>query len=229
MDKIRVLIADDHAVLRSGLRMLINTQPDMEVVGEAADGQEAVQKSLEEKPDIVLMDITMPGSSGIKAIEELRLESPRTRVLILTMHDDVAYLRSALAAGGSGYVVKKAADTELLSAIRAVHRGHTFVDLTSGGGSLEEALQEEGKGDQVPPGKSKGLLSQREREVLALVAIGYTHQQIAERLSLSVKTVETYRARLTEKLYLRTRADLVRYAIELGLLDADKAPPSRPL
>jgi two-component system response regulator NreC len=208
--------------------MLINTQPDMEVVGEAADGQEAVQKSLEEKPDIVLMDITMPGGGGLKAIERLRLECPRTRVLILTMHDDVAYLRSALAAGGSGYVVKKAADTELLSAIRAVHQGHTFVDLTSGGGSLQETLENEETGDQPSSEKSRNLLSQREREVLTLVAVGYTHQQIAERLSLSVKTVETYRARLVEKLDFRTRADLVRYAIELGLLDADKTPPSGP-
>lgn len=217
MDKIRVLIADDHAVLRSGLRMLINTQPDMEVVGEAADGQEALEKSLQEKPDILLMDITMPGGSGLKAIEGLRRECARTRVLILTMHDDVAYLRSALAAGASGYVVKKAADTELLSAIRSVQRGHTFVDLTSGGGSLEGALQKEGTSDQTPPEKSRVLLSQREREVLTLVAVGYTHQQIADRLNLSVKTVETYRSRLTEKLNLRTRADLVRYAIELGL------------
>jgi two-component system response regulator NreC len=223
MDKIRVLIADDHAVLRSGLRMLINTQPDMDVVGEVADGQEALKKSRELRPDIVLMDITMPGGNGLKAIEGLRMECPKTRVLILTMHDDEAYLRAALAAGGSGYVVKKAADTELLSAIRAVHGGHTFVDLMPGGESPELAVQ--GISNRPHSEKSRGLLSQREREVLTLVAVGYTHQQIAERLNLSIKTVETYRSRLAEKLNLRTRADLVRYAIELGLLDAEQSPP----
>jgi two-component system response regulator NreC len=223
MDKIRVLIADDHAVLRSGLRMLINTQPDMDVVGEVADGQEALKKSRELRPDIVLMDITMPGGNGLKAIEGLRMECPKTRVLVLTMHDDEAYLRAALAAGGSGYVVKKSADTELLSAIRAVHGGHTFVDLMPGGESPE--LAAEGISNRAHSEKSRGLLSQREREVLTLVAVGYTHQQIAERLNLSIKTVETYRSRLAEKLDLRTRADLVRYAIELGLLDAEHTPP----
>jgi len=220
-----VLIADDHAVLRAGLRILINTQPDMEVVGEAADGNEAVQKALETEPNVALMDITMPASGGIKAIEQIRKECPQTRVLVLTMHDDIAYLRSALAAGGSGYVVKKAADSELLSAIRAVHKGHMFVDLASENTTVQDALVNKAMKERTRPGAPKGLLSQREKEVLHLVAQGYTNQQVANRLGLSVKTVETYRSRLVEKLELRTRADLVRYALEIGLLGPGKVPP----
>ena len=226
MTRIRILIADDHAVLRGGLRVLINMQPDMEVVGEAANGDEAVQKALETEPDVALMDITMPASGGIKAIERMSQACPLTRVLVLTMHDDVAYLRSAMAAGGAGYVVKKAADSELLSAIRAVHQGHTFVDLALPGGTVQDPLGDAEANDQARPGKSKGLLSQREREVLALVAEGYTNHQIAERLCLSVKTIETYRSRLAEKLELKNRSDLVRYALEIGLIGPGKFAPS---
>jgi DNA-binding NarL/FixJ family response regulator len=226
MEKIRILIADDHAVLRAGLRILINTQPDMEVVGEAADGSEAVRKAVETEPNVALMDITMPASGGIKAIERIRQECPQTRVLVLTMHDDIAYLRSALAAGGSGYVVKKAADSELLSAIRAVHKGHMFVDLASDRINVQDVLVSRAvKAQTRLGGGPKSLLSQREREVLHLVAQGYTNQQVADRLCLSVKTVETYRSRLVEKLELRNRADLVRYALEIGLLGPGKIPP----
>lgn len=225
MGKIRVLIADDHAVLRAGLRILINTQPDMEVVGEAADGHEAVLKTIETEPNVALMDITMPASGGIKAIERIRQECPQTRVLVLTMHDNVAYLRLALAAGGSGYVVKKAVDSELLSAIRAVHKGHTFVDLASGNTNVQDVLVNRALKTQTRPGGPKSLLSQREKEVLHLIAQGYTNQQVADRLCLSVKTVETYRSRLVEKLELRNRADLVRYALEIGLLGPGKIPP----
>ncbi len=229
MAKIRVLIADDHAVLRSGLRVLINLQPDMEVVGEAADGHEAVEKVLEVEPDVALVDITMPAGGGIKAIEQMHRECPKTRVLVLTMHDDVAYLRSALAAGGSGYIVKKAADSELLSAIRAVHRGHMFLEVIPPGSAAPEVLGTPGTGGQARPGGPKGLLSQREREVLALLAQGFTNQQIANRLCLSIKTVETYRSRLAEKLDLRNRADLVRYALEIGLVGPGKfAPKGKP-
>jgi two-component system response regulator NreC len=215
MGKIRVFVADDHAVLRAGLRMLISAQPDMEVVGEAADGDEAVRKTLETRPDVAIVDITMPGSGGIKAIERIRQECPATRVLVLTMHDVPAYLRSALAAGASGYVVKRAADSELLSAIRGVHRGRTVLDPTLAIMVVRRAL---GKKPTVgQPTGPASLLSPREREVLDLVAQGYTNQQMADRLGLSVKTVETYRSRLVEKLGLQSRADLVRYAIDSGL------------
>lgn len=227
MPGIRVLIADDHAVLRAGLRMLIGAQPDMDVVGEAADGAEAVQKVLDTRPDVALVDITMPGSGGIKAIERIRQECPKTRVLVLTMHDVPAYLRSALAAGASGYVVKSSADSELLSAIRAVHRGHTVLDSDLAVMAMQGRLGRKAAGSRG--GAPVSPLSPREREVLDLVAQGYTNQQIAERLGLSVRTVETYRSRLVEKLGLRSRADLVRYALESGLLGSGQVPPEEPL
>jgi len=224
MEKIRVLIADDHAVLRAGLRLLINTQPDMTVVADAGDGAEAVRLANETKPDVVVMDITMPAMGGIEAIEQIRQAIPQTQILVLTMHDDTAYLRSALAAGASGYVVKKSADSELISAINAVFRGQMFVDLASSSGAIQEALLDRSNKDQDRPGDPKSLLSQREKAVLRLVAEGYTNQQAADRLCLSVKTIETYRMRLAEKLGLRTRADLTRYALEIGLIGAGKFP-----
>jgi two-component system, NarL family, response regulator NreC len=227
MSRIRVLIVDDHAVLRAGLRMLIGGQPDMEVVGEAADGEDAVQRVPELKPDVVLMDITMPGIGGIRAIEQIRRVHPETRVLVLTMHDVPAYLRSVLAAGASGYVVKRAADSELISAIRGVHRGRTVLDPALATRVVQGGLRRRSAAAQAAGPAS--VLSQREREVLELVAQGFTNQQIADRLGLSVKTVETYRSRLVEKLGLRSRADLVRYALDSGLLaggDAGPPPPS---
>ena len=227
MGQIRVLIADDHAVLRAGLRVLIGAQPDMDVVGEAADGEEAVQRVAETRPDVALVDITMPGSSGIKAIERIRQTCPATRVLVLTMHDVPAYLRSALAAGATGYVVKRAADSELLSAIRGVHRGRTVLDPALATAVVQGAIGRKATVGQ--PGGPAGLLSPREREVLDLVAQGYTNQQIADRLGLSVKTVETYRSRLVEKLGLRSRADLVRYALDSGLFGGGAAPSGDPV
>jgi len=224
MEQIRVLLADDHAVLRAGLRLLINTQQDMTVVAEAGEGVEAVRLANETKPDVVVMDITMPAMGGIEAIEQIRQAIPQTQILVLTMHDDTAYLRSALAAGASGYVVKKSADSELISAINAVHRGQMFVDLASSSGAIQEALLDRSNKDQDRPGDPKSLLSQREKAVLRLVAEGYTNQQAADRLCLSVKTIETYRMRLAEKLGLRTRADLTRYALEIGLIGAGKFP-----
>jgi two-component system response regulator NreC len=224
MEQIRVLLADDHAVLRAGLRLLINTQPDMTVVAEAGDGTEAVRLANETTPDVVVMDITMPAMGGIEAIEQIRQSIPQTQILVLTMHDDTAYLRSALAAGASGYVVKKSADSELISAINAVHRGQMFVDLASSSGAIQEALLDRSNKDQGRPGDPKSLLSQREKAVLRLVAEGYTNQEAADRLCLSVKTIETYRMRLAEKLGLRTRADLTRYALEIGLIGAGKFP-----
>jgi two-component system, NarL family, response regulator NreC len=219
--KIRVLVADDHAVLRAGLRMLINAQPDMEVVGEAADSVEALKTADELQPEIVLMDISMPGNGGgLRAMEHILERSPRTRVLVLTMHEDPAYMRSAMAAGANGYLVKKAADTELISAIRAVHRGRIFIDSAQADDSPFLHTSSHGVRDHLHA--SKSLLSERELQVLQLLAQGYTNQKIAERIFVSVKTVETYRYRLTRKLELHSRSDLVRFALEVGLLNPDK-------
>jgi two-component system response regulator NreC len=212
---IRLLIADDHAVLRTGLRMLLEAQHDMEVAGEAGDGGEVSQKARELQPDVVLMDLTMPGPHSGDVIRHVLRAAPQTRVLILTMHDDPAYLASAMAAGAAGYVVKKVADSELLSAIRAVHAGRTFVDLTQ---SLRSRSPTRDTGGEAKRPKD---LSLREREVLRLLAQGHSNQEIAKRIRLSVKTVETYRTRLSQKLGLKGRAELYRFAVEAGILTPD--------
>jgi two-component system response regulator NreC len=219
MQKIRILIADDHAILRSGLKMLINAQPDMEVVSEAPDGDRAVQAARDTRPHVALLDLTMPGSGGMGALEEIARCCPDTRVLILSMHDDPAYLRSVLAAGASGYVLKRAVDTELLAAIRAVHRGGMFIDPSLAHVFVQDALAKAATGGRAS--RSLNILSERERQVLGLVAQGYGSQEIAKQILVSVKTVETYRARITEKLGLRTRSDIVRFAVQMGLLTCD--------
>ncbi len=218
MDKIRVLLADDHAVLRAGLRALLNSQPDVEVVGEAATGAQAVRRARELSPDIVLLDITMVGPDGLDAVREIRSLLPATRVLVLTMHDNINYLRQVLEAGGAGYVLKKAADTELLSALRAVHQGGTYLH----GIHARALLSAEGD-HEAAEGEMAGHegLSQRELQVLRLIAQGYSNRGIAAELSLSVKTVETYRARIMEKLGLRGRVALVRYALRHHLLNSE--------
>jgi len=215
MAKIRVLLADDHAVLRTGLKLLLSAQSDIEVVGEAADGGEAMAKARALRPDVVLMDLTMPGIGGLEATGRIKDESPGIKVLVLTMHDDPSYLRQLLKAGASGYVVKKSADVDLLSAIRAAHRGEVFLDSSLAGGLVDEVIRPAGP---RRPRDAYETLSDREREVLKWVARGHTNQEIAEKLFLSVKTIETYRARLVEKLGLRGRAALVRFAMERGLL-----------
>jgi two-component system response regulator NreC len=206
---------DDHAVLRAGLRMLLDAEPDMEVVGEAGDGAEALRRILGLAPDVVLLDVTMPDMDGLEVLRRVRDDFPQTRVLMLTMHDDEGYLREALAAGSSGYVLKRAADIELLSAIRAVHRGGTYLHAAH-----TKVLFEDRAGQQriQAAEEPESCLSLREEEILRLVALGYTNQQAADLLYLSVKTVETYRARLMAKLGLRNRAELVRYALQRGLL-----------
>ena len=225
MAKIRVLIVDDHAIVRAGLRMLINHQPDMDVVGEAADGHEALCQAREANPDVLTLDLTMPGGGGLKVLERLRQACPQTRVLVLTMHEDPSYLRAVLAAGGSGYVAKSAVDGELLAAIRSVAQGRTFVAI-----NLSESETHQVLGDRATPTASAArapvqLLSPREQEVLKLLAQGYTNQEVGTRLCLSVKTIETYRARIVDKLGLRSRADLTRYALELGLLEQGPSSP----
>ncbi|MFL7810527.1 MAG: response regulator [Anaerolineae bacterium] len=214
----RILIADDHAVLRAGLRLLLDAEPDMEVVGEAGNGVEALRRARELRPDILLLDVTMPQMSGLDVLRELRDTLPGTRVLILTMHDDEGYLREVLAAGGAGYVLKRAADVELLTAIRAIQQGGTYLHAAHTRVLFEDAA------DQPAPETEERLedrLSPREIQVLRLTALGYTSREAADKLHLSPKTVDTYRARVMSKLELDNRVDLVRYAMEKGLLEEE--------
>ena len=209
MKKIRLLLADDHAILRAGLRMLLNAQPDMVVVGEAADGEDAVRRAHATRPDVAVVDLTMPRLGGVETLQRLRRELPVTRLLVLTMHDDPAYARVAFAAGAAGHVVKDSESTELLTAIRTVHRGGTFARPDS------DEPPSAGVVAETPP--SFPALSPRERQVLELLARGHTNREVADLLSLSVKTVETHRARLSDKLALNSRADIVRVAIAIGV------------
>jgi DNA-binding NarL/FixJ family response regulator len=225
MGKIRVLIADDHAILRAGLRLLINNQPDMEVVGEAADGPEALRQACQANPDVLTLDLTMPGGGGLKTLEGLRQTCPQTRVLVLTMHEDPSYLRASLAAGASGYVAKSAVDADLLAAIRSLAQGRTFVTMTLSKRGTHQVLGDQPAPAELPPQAPVKLLSSREQEVLKLLAQGYTNKEIGTRLCLSVKTIETYRARLADKLGLRSRADFTRYALEVGLLNPIPSSP----
>ena len=214
---IRLLVADDHAVLRSGVRALLGAQPDMEVVGEAADGTEAVREALALRPDVVLMDVAMAGEGGLEATRRIRAKDPGIKVLVLSMYDDESYLRRALDAGASGYALKRAADTELLSAIRAVAREEVYLHPALTRVLVADLLGREAA-SPPPPRPDAPHLSEREVEVLRLVALGHTNQEIADSLYLSVKTVESYKGRLMEKLGLRGRAALVRYAVDAGLL-----------
>jgi DNA-binding NarL/FixJ family response regulator len=214
--RIRILLADDHTVLRAGLRALLAGQCDLEVIGEASDGAEAIRLAQTLHPDVVVMDIGMPGVNGIDATARIKRELPGVKVLILSMHDDQGYLRQVLRVGASGYVLKRAADTELLAAIRAAARGEVFLDPAMAKALVEEVVQPSRSSAAEP------VLSDREREVLRLLAYGHTNQQVADRLCIGVKSVETYKARLMEKLGLKGRAELVRYALQHGILkDAD--------
>jgi two-component system, NarL family, response regulator NreC len=217
--KIRVMIADDHAILRAGLTMLVNSQADMEVVSEAADGARAVQAARESRPDVALLDLTMPRVGGMEALREIVRHCRDTRVLVLTMHDDPAYLRSTLAAGASGYLLKRAVDSELLAAIRAVDHGGTYLDARLADVLVQDVLKK--TRTRAGPRRPVQILSDREQQVLRLVALGYTSAQIAGRIHVGVKTVETYRSRVAEKLGLRTRRDLVRFAMQMGLMTPD--------
>lgn len=217
--KQRVLLVDDHAVLRAGLKLLINSQPDLEVAGEVNTGLEAVARAAALNPDIVLMDITLPELDGLEATRLIRQAQPHVSVLFLTMHEEEAYLRKALAVGAAGLCPKSAADSELLAALRAVARGNVYVH-PSHTRALVEGMLPHSPIEQAPP---RVALSDRETEVLRLVALGHTNQQVADALFLSVKTVETYRARVMDKLGLRSRAALVRYAMQAGLLSDETA------
>ena len=219
MNKTRILLADDHAVLRAGLRLLIETQADMTCAGEASDGIEALAQAERLQPDLVLLDLSMPRLGGLVALPEIRRKAPQTRILVLTMHADEEYLRQCLKGGAAGYVLKEAADQELLLAIRAVMRGEVYIHpaMTRGllGDLVDRSRDLTALGRSV---RSEDALSEREAEVIKQVARGHTNQEIADQLSLSVKTVETYRARAMEKLGMSNRATLVQYALDKGWL-----------
>lgn len=225
---IRVYIADDHTVMRSGLSMLIDKQADMEIVGESDNGIDAEAQILELKPHVAVLDISMPRMGGIEVVRRIREKAPEINVLVLTMHDRIAFLRAALVAGAMGFVIKKAAENELLTAIRTVARGRTFIDLSFDQDEVRQLLETGRLRDGGHPVRQLPELSDREAEVLRLVAEGYTNQQVADQIYLSVKTVETYRARLMDKLGLKTRADLVRLALECGILKPGGSPEQPP-
>jgi two-component system response regulator NreC len=216
---VRVALCDDHGIVRSGLRRIIDAEGDLEVVGEAGSIREAVVLAAAERPDVFVMDLGLPDGSGITATAEVRKASPATRVLVLTVHDDVAYLRRAFEAGADGYMLKEAADVELVQAVRQVASGRRYVHPTLGAALLAP---------DAPParlGGPGGELSDREGEVLRFIALGLTNAEIAERLYVSVRTVETHRAHIQQKLDLRSRAELVRFARDTGLLDDESPTP----
>jgi two-component system, NarL family, response regulator NreC len=212
---IRILLVDDHAVVRMGLKMLLNSLSDMDVVGEASEGNEGIEKALEIQPDVILMDLSMPhGKDGLSATSELKKQLPKTAILILTMHDDEEYLFRAIQAGASGCVLKSAPHDELISAIKFVYNGNAYLNPSATKRLMDEYL------DNVKQGSTDmyQLLSDREKEVLTLVAKGYSNKEIAEQLIISVKTVETHKGNLMEKLQMKTRPELVTYALKKGLL-----------
>ena len=215
-DKIRVLLADDHTILRAGLRMMLNAQPDIEVIGEASSGREAVAITAHLAPDVVIMDISMPEMNGIEATRQIKKQFPDVRVLILTMHENEGYLFQSLRAGASGYMMKEAADTELIQAIRTVQAGRFYLSPIAQSMMVGDYLQRVHAGEEKD---SYNDLTEREREILVLVAEGLTNNQIAEKLIISPKTVDTHRTHVMDKLNLHSRAELVKYAMRRGLLE----------
>ena len=212
---IRILIVDDHAVVRSGIRLLLAAEDDLEPVGEAGTAREAIFEARSLKPDVVLMDVVMPDGNGLDAIPTLLHEHPELKILMLSMQDDPQYVRQAFAAGASGYVLKEAADTEVVAAVREVARGGRYVHPELGARLVAAETEELRRADEDP-------LSEREREVLRLLALGHTNQEIAKQLYISVRTAETHRAHIMQKLRLTSRAELVRYALAEGLLDENE-------
>jgi two-component system response regulator NreC len=209
---IRVLLVDDHEVVRSGLRLLLQREDDIDCTGEAASAERAVREAKSLQPDVILLDVTMPGESGIDALPAIREVAPDARVLVLSMQDDPSYVREAFGAGAMGYILKDAADTEVVAAIREVAGGASYVHPALGARLAAAEAEARARADSDP-------LSDREREVLGLLARGHTNQEIAKMLYISVRTAETHRAHIMQKLRLSTRAELVRYALADGLLE----------
>lgn len=211
---VRIVLADDHPIVREGLKLLMNAQPDMQVVGEAADGEAALRAVKELSPDVLVTDLSMPFMMGHEVAERVRRAHPMVKILALTVHEERVYLTRLLRAGASGYVLKRAAPAELVRAVRAVAAGGTYIDPSVAGAVVEGYLGVESEPARQPP----IALSDREREVLVRIARGFSNKEIAAELGLSVKTVETYKARMSEKLGLRSRVDIVRYASDQGWL-----------
>jgi two-component system, NarL family, response regulator NreC len=208
----RVMLVDDHAVVRAGLRRVLEAEPEIEVVGEAGTARDAVLEARATKPDVILLDVVMPGESGVEVLPKLLKEAPGAKVLVLSMQDDPRYVREAFAAGASGYVLKEAADSEVVVAVREVAAGGRYLHPELGA-RLISAEEEARAATEADP------LSDREREVLRLLALGHTNQEIATMLYISVRTTETHRAHIMQKLRLKTRAELVRYALAHGFLE----------
>jgi DNA-binding NarL/FixJ family response regulator len=221
MSKIRVLLAEDHVIVRDGLCMLINAQPDMEVVAQASTGREAVRLGMESTPDIAVLDVSMPDMGGAEAAEKLVEHCPEVRILALTRHSDQAYLRRLLQAGAAGYVLKKSAAETLINAIRVVVQGGSYIEPRLAAPLLQRTFAHPIASRKTP---ARTQLSAREEEVLQAIAWGRSNKEIAARLALSIKTVESYKAAAVDKLQLRTRADIVRYAVSRGWLAEDQAP-----
>lgn len=211
---ISVIVADDHAIVRTGIRMLINSQSDMEVIAEAEDGEEAVQLALNLQPDVVVMDLNMPHKNGILASKQITESNSGIRIVVLTMHDDKEYIFRVLQAGASSYLLKSHHDTDLLEAIRAVHRGEAYLYPNATKLLLESYIENASTSEEQP-----ALLTSREEEVLSYLAKGFTNREAAEKLFLSTKTVEAHRSKIMDKLNLKTRPALVEYALKNGFLD----------
>jgi len=210
---VRILIVDDHAVVRAGLKLLLDAEPDLEPVGEAGTARDAIFQARALHPDLILMDVGMPDQNGLEVVPTLLHEHPETKVLVLSMQDEPQYVRQAFDVGASGYVLKESADTDLVTAIHQVAQGESYVDPKLGARLVAAERAEIRRAEEDP-------LSEREREVLRLLALGHTNQEIAKQLFISVRTAETHRAHIMQKLGLQTRAELVRYALEQGMLDA---------
>lgn len=214
--KMHILLADDHTILRAGLKMMLNAQPDMEVVGEAQDGRQSIFEAQRLHPDIILMDITMPDMNGLEATRQIKKLLPEAKVLMLTMHENDEYIFQALRAGASGYLLKEAADTDLITALHVVYSGQFYLSPIAQSVMVGDYLQRVRSGEEKD---SYSSLTEREREILKLVAEGYTNNQIAERLVISPKTVDTHRTHVMDKLNLHSRTELVKYAMRRGLLE----------
>ena len=218
MDKISILLVDDHAILRTGLKLLLGSQQDMEIIGETGSGMEAVKLAAELKPRVIVLDLSLDDINGLEILSELKSIDPYIKVLVLTVHDNENYLHKVLEDGGDGYILKKAADIELITAIRAVNRDEVFLDPSLTRAVLRSIYSSHHRESPGSEKRDEEVLSNREKEVLKFVGLGYTNKQIAEQLVVSIKTIESHKARIREKLNVSHRSDLVKYAIERGLL-----------